>query len=59
MLYNSLFLGNGLLITVATENDLIISDSENHTSLIYGARLSRAKRKIYMTRDMEGKIKSY
>ena len=55
MLFSSLFLGNAILITLATEKDLIVSDSDNHASLIYGMRLSRATRKIYKTRDMEGK----
>lgn len=55
MLYSSLFLGNAILITIATKRDLIISDSENHASLIYASRLSPAKRLIYKTQDMEGK----
>lgn len=47
VLYSSLFHGNGFIETSTTEKDLIISDDENHVSLIYGVRLSKAKRLLY------------
>jgi glycine C-acetyltransferase len=37
----------GLIPTIAGENDLIVSDSLNHASIIDGIRLSKAARKVY------------
>lgn len=43
----------GSIPVLAEEGDLIISDELNHGSIIDGARLSKADRKIYKHRDMD------
>ena len=53
ILYSSCFDANGgLLETITTENDAIISDELNHASIIDGVRLSKAKRYRYNNNDM-------
>ncbi len=43
----------GLIPTITTKNDLIISDELNHASIIDGVRLSKAARAVYKHTDME------
>ena len=43
----------GLIPTIATAEDALISDALNHASLIDGCRMSKAKRLIYKHSDME------
>jgi glycine C-acetyltransferase len=42
----------GLIPTITGENDLIVSDSLNHASIIDGVRLSKAARKVYPHGDV-------
>lgn len=42
----------GLIPTITTADDLIISDELNHASIIDGVRLSKAKRAVYKHADM-------
>ena len=44
----------GVLQSMLGDNDVIISDQLNHASIIDGIRLSRAQRKIYPHKDMDG-----
>ncbi len=44
----------GLIPTITTEHDLIVSDSLNHASIIDGVRLSKARRKVYPHADVAG-----
>ena len=44
----------GVLQSLLKEDDVIISDQLNHASIIDGIRLSRAPRKIYPHKDMDG-----
>ena len=43
----------GLIPTITGENDLIVSDSLNHASIIDGMRLSKAPRRIYPHADVD------
>src|SRR5438105_12053260 len=53
ILYGSCFDANGgLFETVLGEEDAVISDALNHTSIIDGIRLSKAKRFRYANNDM-------
>ncbi len=50
----------GLIPTIATEHDALISDALNHASLIDGCRMAKAKRYVYKHSDMndlESKLK--
>jgi len=44
----------GVLQSILKEEDVIISDQLNHASIIDGIRLSRAPRKIFPHKDMDG-----
>ncbi|MBX6341068.1 MAG: glycine C-acetyltransferase [Thermomicrobiaceae bacterium] len=44
----------GVLQSVLKEEDVIISDQLNHASIIDGIRLSKAQRKIFPHKDMDG-----
>src|SRR6476659_7005355 len=43
----------GVIPTVTSEQDLILSDSLNHASIIDGMRLSKAPRKVFPHKDMD------
>ncbi len=54
LVYPTGYLANVGAIPVLTgEGDVIFSDSSNHSSIIDGIRLSKARRKIYRHLDME------
>lgn len=54
ILYSSCFDANvGVLGTLPTADDVIISDALNHASIIDGIRLSKARRLVYHHADME------
>ena len=63
ILYSSCFDANGgLFETILNENDLVLSDSLNHASIIDGIRLCKAKRLRYNNNDMidlETKLASF
>src|SRR6185312_10795942 len=44
----------GVLQSLLTDKDVIISDQLNHASIIDGIRLSRAPRKVFPHKDMNG-----
>jgi glycine C-acetyltransferase len=53
ILYNSCFDANvGVLATLPTADDAIVSDALNHASIIDGIRLSKARRHVYRHSDM-------
>ncbi|OPA77744.1 8-amino-7-oxononanoate synthase [Paenibacillus selenitireducens] len=43
----------GVLGSILSENDVVISDALNHASIIDGIRLTKAQRKIYAHKDMD------
>jgi 8-amino-7-oxononanoate synthase len=54
LVFNSGFQANtGILPTLVGEDDVILSDSLNHASIIDGCRLSRAKVVVYAHCDLE------
>ena len=54
ILYNSCFDANaGLFETILSSEDVVISDSLNHASIIDGIRLCRSGKKVFTHADME------
>lgn len=54
LVFNSCTSANvGLLASITTEKDVILSDQYNHASIIDGCRLSRAETKVYAHNNME------
>lgn len=54
LLFSSGYSANvGLLQSLLTENDLVLSDERNHASLIDGIRLSRARKVVYRHLDLD------
>ncbi|CAN5267892.1 glycine C-acetyltransferase [soil metagenome] len=45
---------SGVIPTITTEHDLIVSDALNHASIIDGVRLSKASRTVYPHTDVGG-----
>jgi glycine C-acetyltransferase len=45
---------SGVIPTITSERDLIISDELNHASIIDGVRLSKASRAVFPHRDVDG-----
>ena len=45
---------SGVIPTITTEHDLIVSDELNHASIIDGVRLSKASRAVFPHRDVDG-----
>jgi glycine C-acetyltransferase len=45
---------SGVIPTITTERDLIVSDALNHASIIDGVRLSKASRTVYPHTDVSG-----
>jgi glycine C-acetyltransferase len=55
LVFQSGFTANsGVIPTITGEQDLIVSDSLNHASIIDGVRLSRAGRAVYPHKDVDG-----
>jgi glycine C-acetyltransferase len=55
LVFQSGFTANsGVIPTITTEQDLIVSDELNHASIIDGVRLSRASRAVYPHKDVDG-----
>lgn len=53
LVFSNGFMANiAILSTVLTEEDTVISDELNHSSIIHGIRLSRAKKLIFRHRDL-------
>ena len=54
LLFSTGYMANiGLLTTLFSEGDLILSDEFNHASIVDGCRLSRAEVWVYRHRDMD------
>lgn len=45
---------SGVIPTITTDADLIVSDSLNHASIIDGVRLSKARRAVYPHKEVNG-----
>jgi glycine C-acetyltransferase len=45
---------SGVIPTITTEQDLIVSDELNHASIIDGVRLSKAARAVFPHKDVDG-----
>jgi glycine C-acetyltransferase len=45
---------SGVIPTITTEQDLIVSDELNHASIIDGVRLSKASRAVFPHKDVDG-----
>jgi glycine C-acetyltransferase len=45
---------SGVIPTITSERDLIVSDELNHASIIDGVRLSKAARAVFPHRDVDG-----
>ena len=45
---------SGVIPTITTEHDLIVSDELNHASIIDGVRLSKASRAVFPHKDVDG-----
>jgi len=45
---------SGVIPTITTEDDLIVSDELNHASIIDGVRLSKASRAVFPHKDVDG-----
>lgn len=45
---------SGVIPTITTERDLIVSDELNHASIIDGVRLAKASRAVFPHRDVDG-----
>ena len=55
LVFGSGFTANsGVIPTITTDADLIVSDELNHASIIDGVRLSKASRAVYPHKDVEG-----
>ncbi len=55
LVFQSGFAANsGVIPTITTEDDLIVSDELNHASIIDGVRLSKASRAVYPHKDVDG-----
>ncbi len=55
LVFQSGFTANsGVIPTITSEHDLIVSDALNHASIIDGVRLSRAGRAVYPHKDVDG-----
>jgi glycine C-acetyltransferase len=55
LVFQSGFTANsGVIPTITTEDDLIVSDELNHASIIDGVRLSKASRAVYPHKDVDG-----
>ncbi len=55
LVFQSGFTANsGVIPTITTEHDLIVSDELNHASIIDGVRLSKASRAVYPHKDVDG-----
>ncbi|MDQ3407834.1 MAG: aminotransferase class I/II-fold pyridoxal phosphate-dependent enzyme, partial [Chloroflexota bacterium] len=55
LVFGSGFTANsGVIPTITTDADLIVSDELNHASIIDGVRLSKASRALYPHKDVDG-----
>jgi glycine C-acetyltransferase len=55
LVFQSGFTANsGVIPTITTERDLIVSDELNHASIIDGVRLSKASRAVFPHKDVDG-----
>ncbi len=55
LVFQSGFTANsGVIPTITSEDDLIVSDELNHASIIDGVRLSKASRAVYPHKDVDG-----